>query len=160
MDLINSWNVFCQNPGSGAAFSWSRPVSSECGGRATELGLTSRGWSEAGQSAASLREWGQAAEARRSRDVMWRLGAEHCLIRDSESRSGFYRTKMSRYSSYLGSSSYRSPYSETPSSSSSYSSYSYPEYGSKYDSLLARSSDGGASKTGAGNIVQRKKDKF
>ena len=52
---------------------------------------------------------------------------------------------MSRYSSY---SSYRSPYSET-NSSSSYSTHSYPEYGSKYESLLARSSDG-SSRTGSG----------
>lgn len=58
---------------------------------------------------------------------------------------------MSRYSSYLGSSSYRSPYSESNSSSSSYSTHTYPEYGSKYDSLLARSSDGSnRAGTGAG----------
>lgn len=56
---------------------------------------------------------------------------------------------MSRYTSYLGSSSYRSPYSET--NSSSYGTHSYPEYGSKYESLLARSSDGSSrSGTGAG----------
>ena len=60
---------------------------------------------------------------------------------------------MSRYSSYLGSSSYRSPYSETNSSSSSYSTHTYPEYGSKYESLLARSSDGSnRAGTGAGKM--------
>jgi len=60
---------------------------------------------------------------------------------------------MSRYSSY---SSYRSPYSET-NSSSSYSTHSYPEYGSKYESLVARSSDG-SSRTGSGAGAYSKYD--
>lgn len=142
-----------------AAFSWSGPVTASAGpgGR---VSLTSSLQSEAGLSrGGSTSEWGQPGEAASLcapiRDVksvgrvlfdLWllikRSGSEH------------RRAKMSRYTSYLGSSSYRSPYSET--NSSSYGTPSYPEYGSKYESLLARSSDGSSrSGSGAGNMQCR-----
>lgn len=49
---------------------------------------------------------------------------------------------MSRYSSYTGSSSYRSPYLDSTYSSSNYS--SYPTYESKFESIISRNPEGAA----------------